>query len=229
MGNRWDGTTPTDTRSRRSRTSRRGGQLLTRARSPSCKNGLPIRVPRRPLFRTVTPYARRRSPSQQNNKRASAVFHTGYECDRVLERPLPASGQSPRPLPVRAGRTEVSVFGDQITRPDRPRPGTMDDALVESARGAVAALLPVRLSTTLENEAIATVENEATQTDWVGDLGGGLGVDPAAGGGRGSAAAGRQAVGDRAGDGGPGGGVGPAAEVRARAGSRRRSRRSRRG
>ena len=33
------------------------------------------------------------------------------------------------------------------------------------------------LSTTLENEAIATVENEATQTDWVGDLSGGLGSE----------------------------------------------------
>jgi DNA-binding GntR family transcriptional regulator len=32
------------------------------------------------------------------------------------------------------------------------------------------------LSTTLENEAIATVENEATQTDWMGDLCGGLGL-----------------------------------------------------
>lgn len=31
-----------------------------------------------------------------------------------------------------------------------------------------------RLSTTLENEAIVTVENEATQTDWMGDLYGGL-------------------------------------------------------
>jgi hypothetical protein len=58
VGNRWDGTTPTDTRSQRSRTSRRGGQLLTRARSPPSKNGLPIRVPRKPLFRTVAPYAR---------------------------------------------------------------------------------------------------------------------------------------------------------------------------
>jgi hypothetical protein len=27
---------------------------------------------------------------------------------------------------------------------------------------------------TLENEAIATVENKATQTDWVGDLSGGF-------------------------------------------------------
>ncbi|MGO4360967.1 hypothetical protein, partial [Terrabacter sp. RAF57] len=50
----------------------------------------------------------------------------------------------------------------------------------------------VRLSTTLENEAIATVENEATQTDWLGDLSGGLGSDPAAGRGRCSAAPGSE-------------------------------------
>jgi Transposase, Mutator family len=76
-GNRWDGTTPTDTRSQRSRTSRRGGQLLTRARSPLSKNGLPIRVPRRPLFRTVTPYARLETPSQRNRTRTLASFIPG--------------------------------------------------------------------------------------------------------------------------------------------------------
>jgi hypothetical protein len=38
-----------------------GRQPLTRARSPPSKNGLPIRVPRRPLFRTVTPYAQHRA------------------------------------------------------------------------------------------------------------------------------------------------------------------------
>ena len=53
------------------------------------------------------------------------------------------------------------------------------------------------LSTTVENEAIATVENEATQTDWMGDLSGGLGFDPAAGCGRCSAAAGRAGSGYR--------------------------------
>ena len=53
------------------------------------------------------------------------------------------------------------------------------------------------LSTTVENEAIATVENEATQTDWMGDLSGGLGFDPAAGCGRCSAAAGRSGSGYR--------------------------------
>jgi hypothetical protein len=88
-GNRWDGTTPTDTRSRRSRTSRRGGQLLTQAHSPPNKNGLPKRVPRRPLFRTVTPYARPKTPSQPNNTRTLASFHTGYQRDRVTECPLP--------------------------------------------------------------------------------------------------------------------------------------------
>jgi hypothetical protein len=35
------------------------------------------------------------------------------------------------------------------------------------------------VSATVEIEAIATGENEATQTDWVGDLGGRLGIDSA--------------------------------------------------
>jgi hypothetical protein len=37
------------------------------------------------------------------------------------------------------------------------------------------------MSVPLENEAIVPLENEATQTDWLGDLSGGLGADPAAG------------------------------------------------
>jgi len=37
------------------------------------------------------------------------------------------------------------------------------------------------LSTTFEDEALATVESEATRTDWMADLRGGLGVYPAAG------------------------------------------------
>ena len=45
--------------------------------------------------------------------------------DRVAERPLPASGQGPRALPVRAGRLEMPVPGDQITGPDRARQATM--------------------------------------------------------------------------------------------------------
>jgi hypothetical protein len=50
-------TTPTDTRSQRSQASRRGGQLLTRARSTTSKNGLPVLVPQTPLSRTVAPYS----------------------------------------------------------------------------------------------------------------------------------------------------------------------------
>src|SRR4051794_4782126 len=69
------------------------------------------------------------------------------------------------------------------------------------------------LSTTLENEAIATVENEATQTDWMGDLCGGLGSDSAAGGGRCSAAPGRTRPRHWPVDGGAGGGLGWTAEV----------------
>src|SRR5829696_2748258 len=112
MGNRWDGTTPTDTRSQRSRTSRRGGQLLTRARSPPNKNGLPIHVPRRPLFRTVTPYARLGTPSQQNNTRTLAVFHTGYQQHRVAELPAAEDHQEPRPLPQRRRGDQTALASD---------------------------------------------------------------------------------------------------------------------
>jgi hypothetical protein len=77
----------------------------------------------------------------------------------------------------------------------------------------------LRLSTTLENEAKATVENEATQTDWMGDLSGGLGFDPAAGCGRCSAATGRTGSGNRQVDGRAGIDFGPAAEVRATTGA----------
>ncbi|SPS02386.1 putative transposase, IS256 family [Cupriavidus taiwanensis] len=42
-GSRWDSTTTTDSRSQRNRAGRRGGQLLTRARSSTYMNGLPTR------------------------------------------------------------------------------------------------------------------------------------------------------------------------------------------
>ena len=74
------------------------------------------------------------------------------------------------------------------------------------------------VSTTLENEAIATLENEATQTDWMGDLCGGLGSDPAAGRGRCSAAPGRTGPGYWQVDGRAGVGLGSASEVRAAGG-----------
>ena len=52
-----------------------------------------------------------------------------HQRDRVAERPLPASRQSPRALPVRAGRAEMLVPGDPITGPHRSRSATMGDAL----------------------------------------------------------------------------------------------------
>ena len=75
------------------------------------------------------------------------------------------------------------------------------------------------MSTTLENEAVATVENEATQTDWMGDLGGGLGSGPAAGRGRCAAASGRARSWHRTVDGRAGVGLGQAAEVPAAGGA----------
>ena len=64
-----------------------------------------------------------------------------------------------------------------------------------------------------------TLENEATQTDWMGDLRGGLGFDPAACCGRCSAAAGRTGSGYRQVNGRAGVDLGPAAEVRASCGA----------
>ena len=63
-----------------------------------------------------------------------------------------------------------------------------------------------------------TVEDEATQTDWMGDLYGGLGFDPAAGRGRCSPAPGRAGLGHRTVDGRTRAGLGRSAEVRAAVG-----------
>jgi hypothetical protein len=70
-------------------------------------------------------------------------------------------------------------------------PEDTERAVTEALEVGYRHLDTAAVSTTLENEAIATVENGATQTDWMGDLCGGLGFDPAAGGGRCFAASGR--------------------------------------
>src|SRR5215212_2588437 len=57
-----------------------------------------------------------------------------HERDRELERPLPAGGQSPRPLPHRAGRDEMSLPGHPIPGPDRERPDTMDHEMEAGAQ-----------------------------------------------------------------------------------------------
>ena len=69
------------------------------------------------------------------------------------------------------------------------------------------------LSTTFENGAVATLENEATQTDWMGDYFGRLGVDQEACRGRGAAAAGCERFGCGEVDGREGGHVHEPAEV----------------
>ncbi len=76
-------TTPTDSRSQRIRASRRGGQLLTRARSPSNKTGLPDHVcSRMPLSRTVAPYSPTQTSKTSRRSRVTGgiwPLHTGYQ------------------------------------------------------------------------------------------------------------------------------------------------------
>ena len=69
------------------------------------------------------------------------------------------------------------------------------------------------MSTTFEDEAIATFADEATQADWMGDHVGRLGVDQEACRGRRPAAAGREKFGCWEVDGREGGHVHEPAEV----------------
>jgi hypothetical protein len=66
-----------------------------------------------------------------------------HQRHRKPERPLPARGQGPWALPHRAGCHEVPVSGHPIPRPQRHRSDTLGNEVVESAWGAVPALLPV--------------------------------------------------------------------------------------
>jgi Transposase, Mutator family len=52
-----------------------------------------------------------------------------HQCHRVAERPLPAGGQGPRPLPHRAGGAKVPLPGHPLPRPDRPGTGPVGDAM----------------------------------------------------------------------------------------------------
>ena len=55
--------------------------------------------------------------------------HLLDERDRVVERQIPAGDPSKRALPQRAGRDEMPLHGRALARPDRHRPGTMDEPL----------------------------------------------------------------------------------------------------
>jgi transposase-like protein len=88
---------------KRIRTSRRGDHLLTRARSPSFKNGLPnLRCSRMPLSQMVAPYSPTQTRSAHRGGRgsqeASALFHTGYEPAGENVRRGPSAHQGDRPL-----------------------------------------------------------------------------------------------------------------------------------
>ena len=60
-----------------------------------------------------------------------------HQRHRVAERPLPAGGQGPRPLPDRAGGAKVPLPGHPLPRPDRPGQGPVGDA-VETGPNAFA-------------------------------------------------------------------------------------------
>ena len=70
------------------------------------RTACPYVFPERPLFRTDAPYARRLTPDQRNNTRASASFHTGYQRDRVHQLPAAQGIQDPRPIPHRRRRLQ---------------------------------------------------------------------------------------------------------------------------
>ncbi len=55
------------------------------------------------------------------------------QCDRVRERPHPASGQGPRALPERDRCPEVRLYGDHVARPHRQGTGPLDHALEDRA------------------------------------------------------------------------------------------------
>ena len=67
----------------------------------------------------AVPGLRRRDPQD----------HLLHQRDRVAQRPLPAGGPGPRPLPQRAGRAEVPLPGHPIPGPHRQGQGTLDDAV----------------------------------------------------------------------------------------------------
>ncbi len=63
---------------------------------------------------------------------------------RVPQRPLPPGRPGPRALRHRAGGDEMPVPGHPVTGPERYRSNPVGPTVVESARGAVSALLPIR-------------------------------------------------------------------------------------
>jgi transcriptional regulator with XRE-family HTH domain len=122
----------------------------------------------------------------------------------------------PAPLSLRRPRAKDDLHAQACELRARGHTYVEIAARLGVSKGSVSRwvrAMPRVVSAPVENEAIVPLENEATQTDWLGDLSGGLGADPAAGRGRGAAAAGRTSARYRQVNGGAGGRVGGAAEV----------------
>ncbi len=109
--------TPTDSRSQRSRTSRKGGHVLTRARGPSNKNGLPIPIPHRcPSSGRSHRTTGKTHPGQPAELREAPIkFHVRYECHRAPQCPVPAGDPGTRALPDGPIGAQVSVSRDPST------------------------------------------------------------------------------------------------------------------
>jgi hypothetical protein len=67
----------------------------------------------------------------RHRNQASVVF---YQCDRVIERTLPAGHQGSRPLPLGGRGIEMPISGIAFTGPRRARSGTMDHTVESRAQ-----------------------------------------------------------------------------------------------
>src|SRR6201993_4903704 len=116
-------TTTTDSRSRRNRASRRGGQLLTRALGSSCVSACPHFVLPVPLSRWSHHTPRCRTPQRNVGTEKS---HTGYQCGRGAASFAAQDHQDPRQLPDRRGGTQAVVSRHQERRRPLAAAGRMD-------------------------------------------------------------------------------------------------------
>src|SRR6266508_3419359 len=111
---------------------------LTRARSPSCKNGLPDlrllpRCPRPGRSHRTHPPGRQQARGGSWSRKASAAFHTRYQYRREPAHADPQDDQNPRPLPQRRRSTQTDLARDPT------RQNLMEDLLQLDQRNGRAA------------------------------------------------------------------------------------------
>jgi hypothetical protein len=115
--------TETDSRSRRSRVSRGGGQVLTRARSSMCRPACPSLIPPRrpgPDRQTLEP--------RSDDRPVTPECHTCYERDRSVEPTAAQSDQDERSLPQRAGRPQTHLPRHRQRRAGLDANAQLDDS-----------------------------------------------------------------------------------------------------